>query len=69
MGGDADILVVPNIEVGNILMKALDYFADALGLGVILGAKIPIVLTSRSANAVSRAGSCMLAKFLTCTEY
>ncbi|CAL7963443.1 Phosphate acetyltransferase [Gammaproteobacteria bacterium] len=64
VGGDADILVVPNIEVGNILMKTLDYFADALSLGVVLGAKVPIVLTSRSASAVSRAGSCMLAKFI-----
>jgi len=64
VGGDADILVVPNIEVGNVLMKALDYFADALSLGVVLGAKVPIVLTSRSASAASRAGSCMLAKFI-----
>jgi len=64
VGGDADILVVPNIEVGNVLMKALDYFADALSLGVVLGAKVPLVLTSRSASAVSRAGSCVLAKFI-----
>lgn len=64
VGGDADILVVPNIEVGNILMKALDYFADALSLGIVLGAKVPIVLTSRSGSAAARAGSCMLAKFI-----
>lgn len=64
VGGDADILVVPNIEAGNILMKTLDYFAGARGLGIVLGAKVPIVLTSRSANAISRAGSCMLAKFI-----
>jgi len=64
VGGDADILMVPNIEVGNILMKSFDYFADALGLGIVLGSKVPIVLTSRSANAESRAGSCLLAKFL-----
>lgn len=64
IGGDADILMVPNIEVGNVLMKALDYFAGALGLGIVLGAKVPIVLTSRSASAESRAGSCLLAKFI-----
>ena len=64
VGGDADILVVPNIEVGNILMKAMDYFAGALGLGIVLGANVPIVLTSRSASAFVRAGSCMLAKFM-----
>ncbi len=64
VGGDADILVVPNIEVGNILMKALDYFAGATGLGIVLGAKVPVVLTSRSASAAVRAGSCMLAKYV-----
>jgi phosphate acetyltransferase len=64
VAGNADILVVPNIEVGNVLMKSLDYFAGALSLGIVLGAKIPIVLTSRSSSAISRAGSCMLAKFV-----
>ena len=68
VGGDADILVAPNIEVGNVLMKALDCFADALSLGIVLGAKVPIVLTSRSGSAVSRAGSCMLAKFVSATQ-
>ena len=63
VAGDADILVVPNIAAGNILTKALDYFANALTFGLILGAKIPIVLTSRSADAKARAGSAMLAKF------
>ena len=64
VGGDADILVAPNIEAGNILMKTLDYFADSVGMSIVLGAKIPIVLTSRSANALERSYSCMLAKFL-----
>lgn len=64
VGGDTDILVVPNIEVGNILMKSLDYFANALGLGIIVGAKIPIVLTSRSASAFVRSRSCVLTKFI-----
>jgi len=64
VGGDADILVVPNIEVGNVLMKALNCFAGATGFGIVLGAKVPIVLTSRAANAEVRAGSCVLAKFL-----
>lgn len=63
VAGDADILIVPNIECGNILTKALDYFANAVSLGLILGAKVPVVVTSRSASAKSRAGSCMLAKF------
>jgi phosphate acetyltransferase len=63
VAGDADILVFPNIEVGNILFKALDYFANAISMGLILGALVPIIITSRSASAVSRSYSCMLAKF------
>jgi len=63
VAGDADILVVPNIESGNILSKAMDYFANATSLGLILGAKVPVIITSRSASAEARAGSCMLAKF------
>jgi phosphotransacetylase len=63
VAGQPDILVVPSLEVGNILFKALDYFAKSLSLGIILGAKIPVIVTSRSADAASRAGSCMLTKF------
>jgi len=63
VAGQPDILLVPNLEVGNILVKALDHFANSLSLGIILGAKIPIIVTSRSADAASRAGSCMLTKF------
>jgi len=64
VAGDFDILVVPNLECGNILTKALDIFAGATSLGIILGAKIPIILTSRSASARSRAASCVLAKYI-----
>lgn len=63
VAGDFDVLVMPNLECGNILTKCLDSFAGATSLGVILGAKVPIVLTSRSASGMSRALSCMLAKF------
>ena len=49
--GDVDILVVPNISAGNILAKALMYSARGKMAGVILGAKVPIVLTSRGASA------------------
>lgn len=48
VAGDADILLVPNIEAGNILVKTLLTFAKAEGLGTIAGAKCPIVITSRS---------------------
>ena len=49
--GDADILLVPNIATGNILSKALIYSAGARMAGIIIGAKVPIVLTSRGASA------------------
>lgn len=64
VGGNADILVAPNIEVGNVLLKALDCLANARGLGIVLGAKVPIVLTSRATTAEERAESCMLAKLI-----
>jgi phosphate butyryltransferase len=48
--GDPDILIVPNITVGNILSKALIYSAGAKMAGFIVGAKVPIVLTSRGAT-------------------
>ena len=62
VAGDADILIVPDLDSGNILSKALDYFADAYSFGLVLGAKVPAILVSRAASADNRAGSCMLAK-------
>lgn len=59
--GKADILVVPNIESGNILYKSLVYFAQAKVGGVIAGAKAPIVLTSRADSAESKLFSLALA--------
>jgi phosphate butyryltransferase len=49
--GDADILIVPNITAGNILGKSLVYSAGAKMAGFIVGAKVPIVLTSRGSSA------------------
>lgn len=48
VGGDADILVVPNIEAGNILYKSMTFIAGADNCGIVLGAKRPIILTSRA---------------------
>lgn len=59
--GQADILLVPNVEAGNILYKALIYFAGAKVGAVIVGAKAPIVLTSRSDSAESKLNSIALA--------
>jgi len=61
VAGDADILVVPSLEAGNILAKQLEYLADAQAAGVVLGARVPIVLTSRADTAHSRVASCAVA--------
>ena len=61
VAGAADILIVPGIEAGNMLAKQLDYLADAEAAGIVLGAKIPIVLTSRADSPAERAASAALA--------
>jgi len=60
IGGEADILLVPNITVGNVLAKGLIYWAGAKMAGCILGAKIPIVLASRGASAEEKVLSIMM---------
>lgn len=62
VAGDADILVAPDLEAGNILAKQLVYLASAKSAGLALGARVPIVLTSRSDSAESRIVSCALAQ-------
>ncbi len=62
VAGDADILIVPNIEAGNMLAKQLDYLAGAAAAGLVVGAQVPIVLTSRSDSVTERLASCALAK-------
>lgn len=54
VAGHADILLVPDIEAGNMLNKAMEYFGHAKKAGVMMGAKIPIVLTSRASSAESK---------------
>ncbi|MDB2415217.1 bifunctional enoyl-CoA hydratase/phosphate acetyltransferase [Rickettsiales bacterium] len=60
VAGDADILVAPDIESGNMLYKQLRYFSGAQGAGIVLGAKVPIILTSRAGDAESRVVSSAL---------
>lgn len=62
VAGDADILIVPNIEAGNMLAKQLDYLAGAAAAGLVVGARVPIILTSRSDSVTERLASCALAK-------
>lgn len=54
VAGDADVLLMPNIEAGNFLGKSLTYFAGAESAGVVMGAKCPIVLVSRADTAKSK---------------
>jgi phosphate acetyltransferase/phosphate butyryltransferase len=61
VAGCADILVVPNIEAGNILAKQLTFLANADAAGIVLGAAVPIILTSRADDERSRLASCALA--------
>jgi phosphate acetyltransferase len=57
VAGDPDVLLVPDLEAGNMLAKQLSYLAAAESAGIVLGARVPIVLTSRSDNARSREAS------------
>ncbi|OIQ67101.1 phosphate acetyltransferase [mine drainage metagenome] len=61
VAGRADILVVPDIESGNMLAKQLEYLANAEAAGIVLGARVPIVLTSRADGAKARLASCAVA--------
>jgi len=61
VSGDPDILLVPDLEAGNILAKQLSYLAAAESAGIVLGARVPIILTSRSDSVRSRIASCAVA--------
>lgn len=64
VAGRADVLVVPDIESGNMLAKQLEFLSGAVGAGIVLGARVPIVLTSRADSVPSRIASCALAAIL-----
>jgi phosphate acetyltransferase len=61
VAGDADILVVPDLEAGNMLAKVMSFLANAEGAGIVLGARVPIALTSRADTPRSRLASCAVA--------
>ena len=64
VAGRADILVVPDLEAGNMLAKQLEYLAEAEVAGIVLGARVPIILTSRADKMLARLGSCAIALLL-----
>lgn len=61
IGGAADVLIAPNIEAGNMMAKQLAYLANAQSAGLVMGARIPIMLTSRADGQLSRMASCAAA--------
>jgi phosphate acetyltransferase/phosphate butyryltransferase len=61
VAGRADILVAPDLEAGNMLAKQLVYLADADMAGIVMGARVPIMLTSRADGALARLGSAAIA--------
>ncbi len=61
VAGDPDILLVPDLESGNMLAKQLSFLANADSAGLVLGAKVPIILTSRADSVRSRIASCAVA--------
>jgi phosphotransacetylase len=61
VAGVADILIVPDLEAGNMLVKELEYLGAAELAGLVLGARVPIVLTSRADDQRARTASCALA--------
>jgi phosphotransacetylase len=61
VSGDPDILLAPDLEAGNILAKLLSFLGNSDSAGLVLGAKVPIILTSRADNARAKIASCAIA--------
>lgn len=61
VAGRAEVLIVPNLEAGNMLAKELTFLAGAEAAGLVMGAKVPVILTSRADSEASRLASCALA--------
>ena len=61
VAGRANLLVVPDIEAGNMLAKSLSFLAGADSAGIVLGARVPIILTSRADSLMARLASCAIA--------
>jgi phosphotransacetylase/acyl dehydratase len=64
VAGQANIFVVPDVEAGNMLAKQLEYLAEAEIAGIVLGARVPVILTSRADKPLARQGSCAIALLL-----
>jgi phosphate acetyltransferase len=61
VAGRANVLLVPNLEAGNMLAKSLSFLANADAAGIVLGARVPVILTSRADSVLTRLASCAVA--------
>jgi phosphate acetyltransferase len=61
VAGRANVLVVPDLEAGNMLAKSLSFLAHADAAGIVLGARVPVILTSRADSLLTRLASCAVA--------
>jgi phosphate acetyltransferase len=64
VAGRANVLVVPDLEAGNMLAKSLSFLAQADAAGIVLGARVPIILTSRADSVMTRLASCAIASLV-----
>jgi phosphate acetyltransferase len=64
VAGKANVLVVPDLEAGNMLAKSLSFLAGADAAGIVLGARVPIILTSRADTVITRLASCAVASLM-----
>src|SRR4051794_8746103 len=64
VAGSANVLIVPDLEAGNMLAKSLSFLADADAAGIVLGARVPIILTSRADSVMTRLASCAVASLV-----
>ena len=64
VAGRANVLIVPDLEAGNMLAKSLSFLAKADSAGLVLGAKVPIILTSRADSVMARLASCAVASLV-----
>src|SRR4029434_10466007 len=68
VAGHANVLVVPDLEAGNMLAKSLSFLAHADAAGIVLGARVPIILTSRADSVPTRLASCAVAVLVAATR-
>ena len=69
VAGRANILVVPDLEAGNMLAKSLSFLAKADAAGIVLGARVPVILTSRANSLLSRLASCAVAVMVAAAKH